>query len=208
MNYENLISIIKQRRSMRRYNIEPVSLENVMKVLEAARWAPSGNNSQPWELVVVRGKTRLRHCIEILLDQNQRLREKSLNWRYSNKDYLNKVSTLIFVCGDPRFKPTYPQSNAGEELARMYRDNSDAIYIQSITAAICNVLLAATSLGIATVWLTGVHESITEKQLRAELGIPEVLDIICCIPLGQTTLLTSINLIRPNGGMTVTWKDL
>ena len=66
----------------------------------------------------------------------------------------------------------------------MYRENSEKIYIQTITAAICNIILAATSLGLGTVWLTGAGESITEQQLKAALKIPPVLDIICCIPLG------------------------
>src|SRR4030042_6510478 len=104
MNYETIMSIIKQRRTMRHFNTEPASEENVLKVLEAARWAPSGNNSQPWEFVVVREKNKLSQCIEILLEQNRILREKSLNFRYANKDYLRRVTTLIFVCGDPRFK--------------------------------------------------------------------------------------------------------
>jgi len=186
MNYETIMSIIKQRRTMRHFNTEPASEENVLKVLEAARWAPSGNNSQPWEFVVVREENKLSQCIEILLEQNRILREKSLNFRYANKDYLRRVTTLIFVCGDPRFKQSYPQSNASEELAKMYKDNTEAIYFQSVTAAICNILLAATSLGMATVWITGTHESIIEKQLRAALNIPEMLDIICCIPLGYS----------------------
>ena len=60
MKYDTLLKIIKSRRSIRKYKSDPVSLEDVMKVLEAARWAPSGNNSQPWEFVVVRdpGKRR------------------------------------------------------------------------------------------------------------------------------------------------------
>ncbi len=186
MNYENLMSVIKQRRTMRHFNTEPVSEENILNVLEAARWAPSGNNSQPWEFVVVRENNKLSQCIEILLEQNRILREKSLNFRYANKDYLRRVTTLIFVCGDPRFKQSYPQSNASEELAKMYKDNSEAIYFQSITAAICNMLLAVTSLGMVTVWITGTHESIIENQLRAALNIPETLDIICCIPLGYS----------------------
>ena len=184
MDYENLLTVIKRRRSIRQYKSDPVPIEDVMRVIEAARWAASGNNTQPWEFVVVRDKDKLRQVTEILIEQNQRLREKSLNFPHTNKDYLWNISTLIFVCADPRFKPAYPQSNASEELAKMYRENGERIYIQSIAAAICNILLAATSLGLGTVWLTGTCESITEQQLKAALKIPQVLDIICCIPLG------------------------
>jgi nitroreductase len=184
MDYDNLLTVIKHRRSTRRYTTEPVPADEVMKVLEAARWAPSGNNTQPWEFVVVSEKEKLRQVTEILLDQNKRLRENSLNFPYASKDYLWNVSTVIFVCGDPRFKQAYPQSKVNEEMAKMYRDNSQVIYIQTISAAICNILLAATSLGLGTVWITGTHESITEQQLRETLKIPEILDVICCIPLG------------------------
>ena len=186
MDYENLLNTIKKRRSMRRYSAIPVPIEEVMKVLEAARWAPSGNNTQPWEFVVVRDKDKLCQVIEILIEQNQRLRENSLNFPYASKDYLWNVSTLIFICGDPRFKQAYPQSKSSDQMTKMYRENSEVIYIQTISAAICNVLLAATSLGLRTVWISGTHESITEQQLKAALNIPHVLDIICCIPLGYS----------------------
>ena len=184
MDYENLLTVIKRRRTLRQYKPGLVPIEDVMRVIEAARWAASGNNSQPWEFVVVRDKDKLRQVTEIMIEQNQRLREKSLNFPHVNKDYLWKVSTLIIVCADPRFKPAYPQSDASEELSRMYRENSERIYIQTIAAAICNILLAATSLGLGTVWITGTAESITEQQLRAALKIPQELQTICCIPLG------------------------
>lgn len=185
MDYENLLTVIKRRRSIRQYKPDPVPIEDVMKVLEAARWAPSGNNTQPWEFVVVRDKDKLRQVTEIFIEQSHRLREETVNFRgWPIKSYLWEVSTLVIVCADSRFKPAYPRSNASKELATMYRENSERIYLQSMTAAICNLILTATSLGLGTAWLTGAGESITEQQLKAALKIPEVLDLICCIPLG------------------------
>jgi nitroreductase len=49
-----VLDLIKKRRSIRRYTDEPVSDEDVRTLLEAAMAAPSGDNSQPWEFVVVR----------------------------------------------------------------------------------------------------------------------------------------------------------
>lgn len=184
MDYENLLAVIKQRHSVRQYKPDPVPIEDVMKVLEAARWAPSGNNSQPWEFVVVRDKDKLRQVTEIFIEQSQRLREKSVNFPTSRKDYLWKVSTLIIVCADPRFKLAYPRSQASEQLARMYQESSERIHIQAIAAAISNLLLAASSLGLGTVWLSGAGESITEQQLKQVLNIPQELQTMCCIPLG------------------------
>jgi len=45
---------IRDRRSIHNFSADPVTDEQVDAVLEAARWAPSGRNSQPWDFVVVR----------------------------------------------------------------------------------------------------------------------------------------------------------
>jgi nitroreductase len=49
-----MLDLIKKRRSIRRYTNEPVSDADIRMLLEAAMAAPSGDNSQPWEFVVVR----------------------------------------------------------------------------------------------------------------------------------------------------------
>ena len=50
---KTLLDLAKARRSVRRYRPDPVPNELVEQVLEAARWAPSGMNMQPWEFVIV-----------------------------------------------------------------------------------------------------------------------------------------------------------
>jgi FMN reductase (NADPH) len=185
MEYDSLLASIRRRRSVRQYKEDPVPETEVMKVLEAARWAPSGNNSQPWEFVVVRDQDKRRKVTEIFVAQSLSLRQTSDNFKHAPiKDYLERISCLLFVCGDPRFIPAYPRSSASPELAEMYAENSRRIYIESVTAAICNILLAASSLGLGTVWLTGTGEKETAARLKSLLKIPEILDILSCIPLG------------------------
>jgi nitroreductase len=56
---EAVLDAIRNRRSVRQYRDEPVGADEVQAILEAARWAPSGMNNQPWRFVVVRdGATR------------------------------------------------------------------------------------------------------------------------------------------------------
>ncbi len=50
MNYENLLELVKNRRSIRRFKSDPVPKGIVEKVLEVARHVPSAGNTQPWEL--------------------------------------------------------------------------------------------------------------------------------------------------------------
>ncbi|MCL6472022.1 MAG: nitroreductase family protein [Firmicutes bacterium] len=49
-----LLDTIKTRRSIRKYSGKPVSDEDIDKILEAGRWAPSGLNNQPWRFAVIR----------------------------------------------------------------------------------------------------------------------------------------------------------
>ena len=53
MDYDALLELVKTRRSIRAFTDRPVPDDVVEKVIEVARWAPSGANSQPWEFVVV-----------------------------------------------------------------------------------------------------------------------------------------------------------
>jgi nitroreductase len=48
--------LVARRRSVRQYRPDPVPEELLQQVLEAARWAPSAVNSQPWELILVRSE--------------------------------------------------------------------------------------------------------------------------------------------------------
>lgn len=54
----NISEAIKKRRSVRAFTGEKVSQELIERVLETARWAPSGANSQPWQVAVVSGETK------------------------------------------------------------------------------------------------------------------------------------------------------
>ena len=56
MNYDSFLELAKNRRSIRRFKPDPIPDEYVDKIIEAARWAPSGFNSQPWEFVVIKDK--------------------------------------------------------------------------------------------------------------------------------------------------------
>lgn len=61
----DVIEAIKTRRSIRKYKSTPVEDDKIIECLEAARWAPSANNSQPWEFLVVRNAETRRRLAEI-----------------------------------------------------------------------------------------------------------------------------------------------
>ncbi|MBW1774500.1 MAG: nitroreductase family protein, partial [Deltaproteobacteria bacterium] len=50
----DIIDILMSRKSIRRYKPDPIPDEMIDKILEAARWAPTGENYQPWRFIVIR----------------------------------------------------------------------------------------------------------------------------------------------------------
>lgn len=59
-----LIDTIRNRRSIRRFASEQVEEWKLDMALDAARWAPSSKNSQPWEFVIVRNRDALQKIAE------------------------------------------------------------------------------------------------------------------------------------------------
>ncbi|HJU61242.1 MAG TPA: nitroreductase family protein [Candidatus Binatia bacterium] len=51
--YEMLLELVKTRMSVRKFRSDPIPEDAINKILEVARWAMSGANSQPWEFIVV-----------------------------------------------------------------------------------------------------------------------------------------------------------
>ncbi len=62
----DILEVIKTRRSIRKYKPAPVSEEEINKILEAGRWAPSANNSQPWRFIVLRSEEVRRKLADTL----------------------------------------------------------------------------------------------------------------------------------------------
>ena len=50
----DILDVLISRKSIRRYKPDPVPDEMIDKILEAARWAPTGENYQPWRFIVIR----------------------------------------------------------------------------------------------------------------------------------------------------------
>ncbi|MHA1557371.1 MAG: nitroreductase family protein [Candidatus Heimdallarchaeota archaeon] len=59
------LELLKSRRSIRKYKSQPVEEEKLNKCLEAARWAPSASNKQPWEFLIVKDEVMRKKFAEI-----------------------------------------------------------------------------------------------------------------------------------------------
>jgi nitroreductase len=129
---------IQGRRSIRRYQDKPVPTETLRQLIEAARWAPSASNGQPWQFIIT-------------TDREKRQRyAASVRWA----GFLPDAAAAIIVCArfTRRSRPA-PFTPALEYLC-----------VQDTAAAIQNILLAAHALGLGTCWIGDLNEELLQEM--------------------------------------------
>lgn len=143
----DIFELIKLRRSIRAFTKEDVSNEQVEKILEAARWAPSAGNLQPWEFVVIRRPDIKREIARAALNQT----------------FIEEAPVVIVVCAN--------EVRSG----RVYGSRGVNLFcIQDTAAAIENMLLAACALGLGACWVGAFHEEEVRRILKVPRGVRPV----------------------------------
>ena len=176
MKTEDLLNVIRTRRSVRVYKGGKVSDRQLEAILEAARWAPSGANTQPWEFVVTRDRKKMRRVREIYSKEwKQRKLEDPIHYKGLKKDYVGDVSALVLVCGDARTKQVYLTTRQAADREKLFQ--------ASIANAVQQMMLAAASMNLGTVWVS-VREEV-EPELRALFKVPEALRLLWVMPIGH-----------------------
>jgi nitroreductase len=191
----DILDVISTRQSIRRYTSEPIPDEMIDKILEAARWAPSGENEQPWKLIVVRDP-ETRHQLGEIARQGtgQRVTAEyclgQLQPRFEGiKDVEQRESVMKFMYSGEvsKFPATAPLVIiVVGELKGMFDTPYD------LSACIENMLLEAHSLGLGACWVHGpaVYPRTAEK-LKKLLKIPT--------GIGQYKVLAMVTFGWPDG---------
>ncbi len=141
----DVFEAIRKRRSVRSYTGDPISKEDLKKIVAAGRLAATGSNKQPWDFIVVTDRETI--------DQ---LRIAS--------SWMDKAGAVIAVVLDP----------------------SSRWWVEDGSAAVENMLLAATALGYGSCWLEG-YTVPREDEFKALLGVPEGKRLLTLVPIGVPT---------------------
>ncbi|MEK6809098.1 MAG: nitroreductase family protein [Nanoarchaeota archaeon] len=122
----DVLEIIKSRRNVTQFLPKFVSWENISRVLDAGRHAPSCGNIQNWKFIVVLKPELKQEIAAASYDQYE----------------IAAAFTLIVVCAEP------------EKAERYYGEKGKTFYtVQNCAAAVQNMLIEAQSLGLATRWV-------------------------------------------------------
>jgi nitroreductase len=201
MKYEDLMELFENRRSIRKFKADPVPEEYVDKIIEAARLAPAGFNSQPWEFVVIKDKTLKDKIVDVIddykisqFDSMETSREswQGIQWKRGPKDQGDYRNAPIFIVlfGDIRTKLGLPMA------VRYTNHKRESIFNSSLANAFVYMHLAANALGLGTQWVTAVQMPQVNCFLKNLLGIPNELETYDMMVLGYPDMTPKPKFLR------------
>jgi nitroreductase len=166
-----LFEAIKNRRSIRRYKVDPVDDKKIEAILEAGRWAPSWANTQCWRFVVVRDagiKAQLASTLMKVKLPDREIDNPALN-------AMNIAPVVIVVCAETG-KAGVKHGTSTLEYAT---DKGDWFMFDT-ALAIQNMVLAAHGLGLGTVIIGAFDAAQAEKFLN----VPKGYRAVALFPVG------------------------
>jgi coenzyme F420-0:L-glutamate ligase / coenzyme F420-1:gamma-L-glutamate ligase len=149
---DTLATLVRNRRSVRKFQDRPVARELVEEIIEAARWAPSPHGRQPWRFVVLtRQELKLQLADQMGSTWQQNLQmdgqdAETVNIRLEkSRQRILNAPVIIIPCLYLEDLDYYPDERRQADEKTMA--------IQSIGAAIQNMLLMAYDLGLDAGWM-------------------------------------------------------
>jgi nitroreductase len=188
----DILEIITSRKSIRRFKPDPVPDEMIDKILESARWAPTGENYQPWRFIVVRDQ-ETRNKIGDLAKVGSGSRMTAwycmghMQERFAaieDPEKRARVLRFMYSVEVSEFAKTCPVVIA--VLGSLQLGSVDVPY--DLSAAVENMLLEAVSLGLGGCWVHGpVASSRDAVKFKKILNIPTEMNaykVIAYVAIG------------------------
>ncbi len=155
----DFMDLLKNRRSIRKYEDKEVTPETIDKVLEAVQWSQSWANTQCWEVIVVREPALRQKLQETLLPKNPAAKA------------IVDAPVLLVLCGKLKSSGYY-----SDVVTTKFGD----WFMFDLGIATQSLCLCAHSLGLGTV-VVGLFDHDKAKQA---LQVPGGYELVALIPLG------------------------
>jgi len=149
----SIFDCIRTRRSIRKYKDKQVPWDNVVEILQAGKYAPFAGNIFNVKFIVVKNEAKRKAIAEASVQQY----------------WMQDAPIHILVIGEP------------EKAERYYGTRGTRLYtIQGAAAAIENMLLTATSLGLGSCWVGAFDE----EEIRRLCNLPEHVNVQGIVTIG------------------------
>lgn len=189
MNKETFKNLYKKRRTVRKFLNDEVPDDDIKYMIDAARLAPSGMNSQAWKFLAIKNKSILNKMAEEV-DNNI----KSFYPEINNEKDVKRIESFKFYYLFFKDAPLVVAA-LGEKTNTFFskithKYNLDSHYgelvdpdILSLGGAIENMILAAAVLGYGSAWMTGPVRY--QKQLEKILNVEDKYHLASLIAIGK-----------------------
>ncbi len=175
---------IKMRRSIRKFKPDPIPKEKIKLLLESARLAPSGTNTQPWRFIVVKD------------DETKTKLQKAAH----NQRHVKRAPVIIVCCADLKAFKEFPErvdelieSGALPERTRevfipylkkgMSAVTKDSLMVAAaanVAIAVEHIVLQAVEIGLGTCWVRWYEDN----EVKEILDIPDNIEVMALLPVG------------------------
>ena len=149
------LEAIFTRRSVRRFNSNPIKKEVIDVILHAAMSAPSARNGQPWQFLVVNDRKLLNQLPEI----------------HPYAKMCLEATAAIIPCFD----------------SSLYK-HDDLYWVEDLSAATMNILLAIRALELGSVWLGVYPDMKRAEEVKKLFDLPSAITPFSLIPFGYTDM--------------------
>jgi len=157
----NVQRAIEQRRSIRRYKDEPVSNEHLQLLLEAARLAPTGSNTQAGRFIVVTDNEMRRKVAKVSHDQK----------------WMTRAPLFIVCVADPRSRLPEGLLCVDEHSPEFELKQS----IRDVAIQAEHIVLQAEELGLGTCWIAWF----IQEEIRPVLSVPDDKFVVAVLLVGH-----------------------
>lgn len=167
---DNLLDLIKTRRTIGKVTDESVPREHIIQILEAGHWAPSHHNTQPWKFFVMTGEGRNRlgeAYARISIEDNGAEGEEAVKLREKGIQKAHRAPLVIAVACVP---------TEGERV--MIREE-----VAATSACVQNMLLAAYALGYGAIWRTGAP--CYDVRMKEAFGLGTRDEMVALLYIGR-----------------------
>lgn len=186
----NLIEAMSTLRAVRRLKADPIPDDVLDRVLQAAAWAPTGGNAQPWRIVLVQDAAKKERLGELYAEQwaifargyqanvdglpeaDKAQEQRNLNAGNYLAEHFHEAPAIAIFCFNPKMMA----------ITDIKLDRVSVVGGGSVYTAVQNLLLAARAEGLGCVLTTLL--CICEPEVRELLDIPEPWGTAAAIPLG------------------------
>lgn len=195
MEYANLATLVRTRRSIRRYLPDDVPDEMLLKAIDLATWAPNGGNYQPWKFWVVKNKAVIEQMAEAV-DARSRLmaswpesepfREHADRWVRKGAFFRHAPACIAVMVGgyksvaDQLLEARGMDDPDARDMAEWRRFGASRL--QTIGGAVMNLLLGLHQQGLGACWMAGPQQA--KREIEQILEVPEGWEFVALIPVG------------------------